>query len=74
MKEKIRVWGGFHDADDIDIMVPAGTSEALMGAGVSLADVVGQLSDRVYRRVMDHMCGIQGCQCQINDWQWVGGR
>lgn len=57
---KISLWGGFHNVDSINVIIPASDYEALNEGSQSIAD---SLSPSQLTRVQRHFCGMSDCRC-----------
>ena len=59
---KVTLSGGFHNAADITIQLPAKVAEDLKNGHVSITDY--HVLSRSQRIKLDrHFCGIRGCKC-----------
>lgn len=59
-KVKITLWGGFHNAPAVNVLIPEYAYENLCLGIETLQDV---LSDAQRARMDRHFCGIKGCTC-----------
>jgi len=59
---KITLRGGFHNAGDIKIVLPAGVVSDLEKGKIGITDE-WVLSKYQRRRLDRHFCGIEGCKC-----------
>lgn len=57
---KITLFGGFHNSNDINVIIDSSDFEDLKNYNVGLIDV---LSSSQLRRLNRHFCGVHGCEC-----------
>lgn len=59
-KIKLTLYGGFHNANSINVEISASDYECLRDHEATLADV---LSEPQLKRMQRHFCGVEGCAC-----------
>jgi hypothetical protein len=62
----VSIWGGFHNANEIKLRVPAARVPAERAETASWIEEPGILTDSQLKRLHRHMCGIRGCQCSLD--------
>lgn len=59
-KVKITLYGGFHNAPSVNVMIPEHSAECLREG---YETIQGVLTDAQLKRMMKHFCGVKGCTC-----------
>lgn len=68
-KEKIDIWGGFHEADIISLFIDSDVISKLLEKSSSVDDnaiiseLLDNLNNKQREKIKKHMCGVENCMC-----------
>lgn len=68
-KERIDIWGGFHEAHIMSLFVNSDVISALLekssssGDNAIISELLDSLNNKQREKIKKHMCGVENCMC-----------